>query len=843
MTIGANGRMLGFGEFRRQEAGRLSQSTFSWRGTTYTVSNLWYNRTPRGAEPWSVVIDISPPLSLEAEEYGCLALRLGDLWFNLADGRGNGRQFFWYGIDLSWRNGDSIEVGLRQFPDSFESRSITGWRNNLLRPELGMAETQLLRRAPVGFGFAMSGAMQNELPEARTISNALHRQGEQEPNAAQATDMLWQWGQFLDHDISLTPSTVTSSRSSIPIPRGDPEFDPFNTGLRFIAFNRSQFDPQTGLSPDNPRQQMNLITAFIDASNVYGSSNERLNELRANDGSGRLKTTGNGMFLPRNPAGLEIDDGGRPRQGLFLAGDIRVNEQVALTAMLTLFVREHNRLADEIAVDLPDLTGHEIFELARKIVGAQMQVITYQEFLPLLLGPGAIGPYDGYDPGIDPGISNEFSTAAFRVGHTMLPPSLMLIDQDGNVDEAPLDELFFNPPTLREEGIDGFLRGVSTQQAQEIDLALVDEIRNMLFGPPGSPGRDLAALNVQRGRDHGLPRYNMVRAAFGLPTARTFADISSDPEIQEALQAVYDDVDDLDLWTAGLAEDHVAGAMVGETFRAIIADQFRRLRDGDRFWFENDPYFRENPELLARVRRTTLAEIIRRNTLIGDEIDDNVFGGRPPRVGVSGPDENPMEGDSAAFRLTRSGPTSKPLTVQIRISETGAMLSNDQADLTQATFEVGSETSSLIVYTADDTNPEHDSVIHAAIEGSEDYAVNPASAVAETSVLDDDSLELHVEAGVNEVRWTGLDGADIVSALVGNGDADVSDRIVAIIEWNETTESWFTFFPALESTPGLSSANTLRLLRSGHTYQIRATQSLIWRIPKPLPLVAAIAGQ
>ncbi|MYA02499.1 MAG: hypothetical protein F4038_09420 [Chloroflexi bacterium] len=842
MTVGSNGRMLGFGTFGGRDVGRLSQSTFTWRGTTYTVANLWSNGTPGSADSWSVVIDISPPLSLEAEEYGCLTLQLGHLWLNLADGRGNGRQFFWYDVELSWSSGASVEVGLRQFPDSFETRSITGWGNNLQRPELGMAETQLLRVAPVAFAFAMSGAMQDELPDARMISNSVHQQGELRPNRTRATDMLWQWGQFLDHDISLTPSTVISSQDSIPIPQGDREFDPFGTGLRFIPFNRSQFDPETGLSPDNPREQLNLITAFIDASNVYGSSSDRLSELRTNDGSGRLKTTDDGRYLPLNPPGLEIDDGGRRRNGLFLAGDIRVNEHVVLTAMHTLFVREHNRLAEQIAIEHPDLTGHEIFELARKIVGAQMQVITYQEFLPLLLGPDAMGPYEGYDPDVDAGIANEFSTAAFRVGHTMLSPALMMIDEEDDVEQVPLVELFFNPPAIRTAGIEAFLRGLSTQLAQGIDLALVDEVRSMLFGPPGSSGRDLAALNIQRGRDHGLPRYNMVRTAYGLPPVGSFADISSDPEVQQALARTYADVNDLDLWTAGLAEDHVPGAMLGETFRTIIADQFRRLRDGDRFWFESDPCFLANPELLAEVRSTTLADIIRRNTLIDDEIADNVFGGMPPIVSISGPNQAAAEGSAAVFRLDRSGPTTIPLTVNVRISETGATLSEWADRTADATFGAGQATTTLVVETNADSNPEYDSTILAMIADSDTYESSAESNAADALVVDDDGVDLHLEPGVNVIRWAGLDGVDIVSTLTGNGDADVSAEIVAIFEWDETAERWLTFFPAFESVPGLSSANTLRTLRAGQTYQIRATQALVWRIPRP-DLMIAVLGE
>lgn len=839
MSVGSSGRMLGAGELGGHPIGELSGPDFHWRGTRYTVTNLFYNRTPSNADPWSIAIDISPALPLKADEFGCLALRLGDHWFNLADGAGNGRQFFWYDIELSWRSSDTIEVGLREFPTSFEARSITGWRNNLLRPELGMAETPLLRQAAVDFDFAMSGTMSGELPDARTISNMVHRQVEHGPNSARASDMLWQWGQFLDHDISLTPATITSSQAAIRIPRGDPAFDPFGTGLRLIPFDRSLIDQGSGTGADNPREQSNQISAFIDASNVYGSSSSRVSLLRTNDGTGRLRTVGRGLFLPPNPSRLAIEDGGRPRAGLFLAGDIRVNEQVALIAMHTLFVREHNRLADEITIEHPELTGHEIFELARKIVGAQMQVITYQEFLPLLLGPRALEPYAGYQEMVDPSIANEFSTAAFRVGHTMLPPSLTLIDAAGEVEEISLAESFFNTSMIREVGIEPLLRGLSTQMAQEIDLALVDEIRNMLFGPPGSSGRDLAALNIQRGRDHGLPRYNMVRAAYGLPRASDFGDVSSDPEVQAALEQAYEDVEALDLWTGGLAEDHVPGAMVGETFHRIIADQFQRLRDGDRFWFENDPCFINDPELLAEVRSTTLADIIRRNTRIGDEISDNVFRAPPPTIGVSGsrsvPTGSVEEGLPAVFRLNRSGPTTRALSVAVQISESGAMLSEQASVAARVTFAVGSDTATLELATVDDRNAEYDSRIQVTIGESDAYELASGASSASVSVLDNDSDEIELEAGLNVVEWSGQDGVGVLAALTGNGDADISGVIAAIYEWDEGSGRWHAFFPALEGVPGLNGVNTLRALRTGHSYQIRADQPLVWRIPKRDP--------
>ena len=75
----------------------------------------------------------------------------------------------------------------------------------------------------------------------------------------------------------------------------------------------------------------------------------------------------------------------------------------------------------------------------------------------------------------------------------------------------------------------------------------------------------------------------------------------------------------------------------------------------------------------------------------------------------------------------------------------------------------------------------------------------------------------------------------MVKALTGNGDADISGMIAGIYEWDEGSRRWLAFFPALEGVPGLSGVNTLRVLRTGHTYRIRADQPLVWRTSKRDP--------
>lgn len=330
-------------------------------------------------------------------------------------------------------------------------------------------------------------------------------------------------------------------------------------------------------------------------------------------------------LLPYNVDALPND--GLPGQDpatLFLAGDVRANENVALTALQTLWVREHNFWAELVAETFDGLDGDGIYQLARALVGAEMQAITYREFLPALLGPGALPPWEGYDPDLDPGIANVFSTAGYRFGHSMVTSELWRLGRGLAPIPAghlPLRDGFFAPHEINHWSVGPLLRGAASQPANAIDPFVVDDLRNFLFGPPGAGGFDLAALNMQRGRDHGLPGYNAVRTAYGLPAMPDLASINPDPMIREWLEDAYDDVADVDPWVGGLAEPAVAGALVGETCRAVLAEQFRRLRDGDRFWYQGGFH----SAWVKLIEQQTLITVLRRNTSIGSEIQDNPF--------------------------------------------------------------------------------------------------------------------------------------------------------------------------------------------------------------------------
>lgn len=510
-----------------------------------------------------------------------------------------------------------------------EDRSINGYGNNLNNPEWGSSFQHLDRVCPADYADGISALGGVGRKSAREISNILMGQddGQDIPNSYGTSDFVWQWGQFLDHDLDLTDGT-DSEAHPILVPVGDEHFDPLGTGGKTISFNRAAYDPTTGTDVNNPREQENEITAWIDGSMVYGSTLARAEALRK-PGTPYLKTSDYNL-LPFNVSALANANGFVPDPtSLFLAGDVRANEQVGLTTMHTLFVREHNRWAKYLKKVYPQKTADEIFQIARRLVIAEIQKITFEEFLPALIGEDSIPEYQGYDPTVNPNIMNEFSVAAFRLGHSMVSDRLQRLNRRGKEIKAghlTLRQSFFTAPMVlkKRNDIDPILRGLASQEHQALDIKIVSNLRNFLFALPGMGGLDLASLNIQRGRDHGIGSYNDAREEMGLGRYTSFSQVSSDPEMQSLLSQAYDNVDAIDLWVGGLAEDAdlVNGSQVGELFRKILAKQFMALRDGDRFWYQGDYLdFREK----RWISSMTLAKIIRHNTGIGYELQDNVF--------------------------------------------------------------------------------------------------------------------------------------------------------------------------------------------------------------------------
>lgn len=446
-------------------------------------------------------------------------------------------------------------------------------------------------------------------PNARTISNTVSNQTASTPSARGLSDFIWGWGQFLDHDMSLSTSSAgAATNGSAPITIDSPT-DPL--GPNPMAFTRSNFTIK------GDREQINEVTAWIDGSQIYGSSNARAAALRTNGGTGAKLITSANNLLPYNTAGLSNQNNGpTPANQLFLAGDIRANENLLLTSLQTVFMREHNRLVDRIATLKPSLNAQEQYNLARKLVGAELQAITYNEFLPALMGSNAPAAQDYvYRPDEDATVTNSFSAAVFRFGHSALGDSLLLANNNSQATGSmTFASAFFNPNQLTNNAglVDQVLMGASLQKSQEIDLKIVDSIRNVMFGPPGAGGTDLMAIDIQRGRDHGIVDYNELRVAYDLPLLTSFNQLPTDATTRNALRTLYgNNINNVDAIVAALAETHLPGTSLGPLTTAILANQFERSRDGDKFFYTAD----YNGLYQSGVLKSDIAAILNLNTV------------------------------------------------------------------------------------------------------------------------------------------------------------------------------------------------------------------------------------
>ncbi len=454
---------------------------------------------------------------------------------------------------------------------------------------------QPLRRfLPSDYSDGMSAPAGADRPDARAVSNAVSARSGDKGNAANASDLFWLWGQFLDHDIDLVKTGDTAF--PMPVPTGDSTFDPAEP----LPFHRSA----SIANPLGAEQQINVITALIDGSNIYGSDAATTESLRSGTG---------GRLLMQQDDTLPTDE-----RGFYRAGDERVNENIGLTSMHTLFAREHNRIADGLAADNPNWSDRQIFDSARRQVTAILQSITVNEFLPILLGGDGLGAYAGPVAGLDAQISNSFAAAAYRFGHSMVSDAITPVDANGKAGEAiPLKDAFFNPAQFDETGIDAILRGFASNEAQAMDMEIVDSLRNFVLEGPASQRLDLAALNIQRGRDHGLPTLNQARQALGFAPITSFDDPAFRDGAGERLADVYDSPDQIDLWVGLLAEKPVGDGLVGPTQAVILRDQFMRLRDGDPAWYANTM----SADAVERIESVSLADVIARNTAIGELSD------------------------------------------------------------------------------------------------------------------------------------------------------------------------------------------------------------------------------
>ncbi|ALC47914.1 CG42331 [Drosophila busckii] len=530
-------------------------------------------------------------------------------------------------------------------PASKRYRTHDGTCNNKRRPRWGASQMPFNRFLPPEYGDGVDSVRSSSdgstLSSARFVSLLVHgaRDGE-----APLTMMIAQWGQLLDHDMTSTaqPRSINGSVPSccggqdfhpscfpIKVPLDDPWLSPLK--VRCLEFLRSA-PAQRRDCVLSWREQTNQATSFIDASPIYS------NNARSSD-SARIFRNGLLVYGRGNLAD-DVCHRGAIAAHCIRSGDGRSGEQPGLLAMHLVWVGEHNR----ISLNLSDLNPHwsdeKLYQETRRIIGAMFQHITYREFLPIILGREVCklfdlelldsGYYNGYDAKVNPTIANAFSSAAFRFGHSLVQSSYTRCDRHHNIirNNISLHEEFQKGDIGSAGSLHRLLRGLASQRALKRDEFITPELTNHLFQTPSFPfGLDLAAINIQRGRDHGLAPYTSWRVPCGLTPILSWNDFANavGPESARRIGHAYRSVHDIDLFVGGIAERPVIGGLVGPTFACIIAQQFSNTRRGDRFWYENGGFESSfTPAQLHSLRSVSLAQVLCRS-VGGGTLQPHIF--------------------------------------------------------------------------------------------------------------------------------------------------------------------------------------------------------------------------
>ncbi|XP_058812589.1 chorion peroxidase-like [Topomyia yanbarensis] len=466
--------------------------------------------------------------------------------------------------------------------------------------------------------------------------------------------LLMQFGQFLAHDFSRSSSIKIGKEeieccsqdkshalhgdqahfACLPIdvsPR-DPFYGKF--GVRCLNFVRLAL-AQDGRCRLGYAKQVNKVTHFIDASAVYGSNSEL---------AAALRTFENGFMRNSFPARIELPPFNRNpsvcepwARACFEAGDDRSNQIISLVQVHTLFIREHNRIAGILGQVNPQWNDEKIYQETRKIVIGELQNIVFNEYLPIVVGAGKARQYglldlghghtNQYNPNLKPTVLSEVTGAAFRFAHSTVDGHLHIQHRHSRAENIPIHTVFNDPSrVVHPTSFDDYMFSLGNQAQQQVDDAITTGLAGMLFAGRAPFGSDLASLNIQRGRDHALRPYNDYRAWAGLPTIQSFHEFGP---VGSRLAQVYASPNDVDLWVGGLLEDSQPDGLVGETFANLIAEQFARLKYGDRYYFteglKNNPGA-FTPSQLEQIQRVTMASLICAN------VDEQVNFDQAPRA-------------------------------------------------------------------------------------------------------------------------------------------------------------------------------------------------------------------
>jgi peroxidase len=478
-------------------------------------------------------------------------------------------------------------------------RTSDGSCNNLNFPWWGKSETPNKRILPSAYDDDIteprvrSVLPKKYLPNARKVAMNVFKSN---PTVSEWSTFMTYFGQYVDHDATLTAQTTyndgfrkyCSCNSydpdcfNIPIPKDDYA----NNDQTCMSFVRSMASVNAFDCYLSPREQLNVQTSWLDLSQLYGYYPELTNKLRGKNGL--LKSSrdeDNNEFLPYKSkkeclkTRQAAEYSRRPK--CFISGDPRTEDNAILTSINTIFLRYHNKIAKKLYKQHPDWSSDDLFEQTRRIVIAVYNNIVYGEYLPALLGPKLVKKFDllplsrgyldtySYNPYVYPAVINEFATAAFRYGHTQLASSAHVASRTYKLSEAkPISYYIFNNDNYRdnmEKIVRGTLVDWSYAPNPQANSYLLDNLFADIFYMD-SKRWSLPALNIQRGRDHGLPGYNAYREKCGLNRARKFEDFTNmTPITIDKLKKLYANVEDVDLFVGLFSENPSERSLVGPT--------------------------------------------------------------------------------------------------------------------------------------------------------------------------------------------------------------------------------------------------------------------------------------
>uniref|UniRef100_A0A3B3VJM4 NAD(P)H oxidase (H2O2-forming) n=1 Tax=Poecilia latipinna TaxID=48699 RepID=A0A3B3VJM4_9TELE len=514
---------------------------------------------------------------------------------------------------------------------SWEVPRFDGWYNSLAHPERGAVGAHLVRLVPARYWDGVYQPVHEPVqPNARGLSRLLAGGASGLSSARNRTVLSLFFGYHVAFEIfDVRTPGCPPQFMNIKVPKGDPVFDPNATGNVRLPFQRGQWNKLSGQSPGNPR--VNSVTAWIDGSSIYGPSSSWSDFLRSF--SGGLLKRGSEWNMPNKGGGRNFmwsapdpSTGEYGPQGLYELGNAWANENLFTAAEGIIWFRYHNYVAAKLHKKNPEWSDERLFQNARKTVVATLQNIALYEWLPGFLGDRKLPPYPGYQKFVDPGISPEFQAAAMRFGVTMAPPGVYMRNKtchfrkitniDGSKSPAiRLCNSFWKRQSANmktSQDVDELLMGMASQIAEKEDHIVVEDLRDFMYGPLRFSRTDLVALTIQRGRDFGLQSYTETRRALDLP-----------PLLRDVAELYGGDISKLELFPGGLLESTDGP---GPVFSAIILDQFERVRNGDRFWFENKQNGLFTDEEIQTIRCLTYRDVLIAVTSAEEaDLQKNVF--------------------------------------------------------------------------------------------------------------------------------------------------------------------------------------------------------------------------